>query len=117
MSWLQLALMSFQLLVAIGTFIGMMYAFKVFLSKPKDSLESRVVVLEKEVDNLKKSLLQGNDRFRKQDDTNEVILHSILALIDFEIQYCLTEKVTMTDDLKHAKEDLQKFLSKRGEKL
>lgn len=116
MSWLQLALMTFQLLVAIGTFIGMMYAFKVFLSKPKDSLEAKVLILEKEVDDLKKSLHQGNDRFRKQDDTNEVILHSILALIEFEFQYCITEKVTMTDELKNAKEDLQRFLSKRGEK-
>ena len=117
MSWLQLILMIFQLLVAICTFIGMMYAFKVFLSKPKDSLEARVVVLEKEVNDLKKSLHQGNDRFRKQDDTNEVILHSILALIEFEFQYCITEKVTMTDELKNAKEDLQRFLSKRGEKI
>lgn len=117
MSWLQLALMSFQLLVAIGTFIGMMYAFKAFLSKPKDSLEAKVVILEKEVDDLKKSLHQGNDRFRKQDDTNEIILHSILALIEFEFQYCITEKVTMTDELKNAKEDLQRFLSKRGEKI
>ena len=116
MSWLQLALMSFQLLVAIGTFAGMLYAFKVFLSKPKDSLEARVAILEKEMDDLKKSLHQGNDRFRKQDDTNEVILHSILALIEFEFQYCITEKVTMTDELKNAKEDLQRFLSKRGER-
>lgn len=117
MSWLQLALMTFQLLVAIGTFIGMMYAFKVFLSKPKDSLEAKVLILEKEVGDLKKSLHQGNDRFRKQDDTNEVILHSIMALIEFEFQYCITEKVTMTDELKNAKEDLQRFLSKRGEKI
>jgi len=117
MSWLQLILMIFQLLVAVCTFIGMMYAFKVFISKPKDSLEARVVVLEKEVVDLKKSLHQGNDRFRKQDDTNEIILHSILALIEFEFQYCITEKVTMTDELKNAKEDLQRFLSKRGERI
>ncbi len=117
MSWLQLILMIFQLLVAICTFIGMMYAFKLFLARPKESVEARLLVVEKTVEDLKKSLLQGNDRFRKQDDTNEIILHSILALIDFEIQYCITEKVTMTDDLKHAKEDLQKFLSKRGEKI
>ena len=117
MSWLQLALMSFQLLVAICTFIGMMYAFKVFLSKPKDSLEAKVAILENAVEDLKKSLHQGNDKFRKQDDTNEIILHSILALIDFEIQYCLTEKVAMSEDLKNAKEDLQRFLSKRGERI
>lgn len=117
MSWLQLILMIFQLLVAICTFIGMMYAFKLFLARPRESVEARLLVVEKVVEDLKHSLLQGNDRFRKQDDTNEIILHSILALIDFEIQCCITEKVTMTDDLKHAKEDLQKFLSKRGEKI
>ena len=117
MSWLQLILMIFQLLVALCTFIGMMYAFKLFLARPRESVETRLLVVEKVVEDLKHSLLQGNDRFRKQDDTNEIILHSILALIDFEIQYCITEKVTMTDDLKHAKEDLQKFLSKRGEKI
>ena len=117
MSTLQITLMSVQLLVAVCTLLGMLYAFKTFLSKPKDSMIKRIIELEVEVKELKSSLHQGNDRFRKQDDTNEVILHSILALIDFEIQYCLTEKVTMTDDLKHAKEDLQKFLSKRGEKI
>ena len=117
MSTLQITLMSVQLLVAIFTLCGMLYAFKTFLSKPKDSMLKRIIELEVEVKELKNSLHQGNDRFRKQDDTNEVLLYSILALIDFEMQYCLTEKVAMSDDLKNAKEDIQKFLSKRGEKI
>ena len=117
MSTLQITLMSVQLLVAICTLLGMLYAFKTFLSKPKDSMIKRIIELEVEVKELKNSLHQGNDRFRKQDDTNEVLLYSVLALIDFEMQYCLTEKVTMSDDLKNAKEDIQKFLSKRGEKI
>ncbi len=124
MSTLQIILMSVQLLVAVFTLCGMLYAFKTFLSKPKDSMIKRIIELEVEVKELKNSLHQGNDkfrkqddRFRKQDDTNEVLLYSILALIDFEMQYCLTEKVAMSDDLKNAKEDIQKFLSKRGEKI
>jgi hypothetical protein len=117
MNKLQLILMSVQLLVALCTLLGMAYAFKKFLSKPKDSMIERIVVLEAEMKDVKAALNQGNDRFRKQNDTNEVILHSILALIDFEMQYCLTEKVTMSDDLKYAKEDLQRFLSKRGERI
>ena len=117
MNKLQLILMSVQLLVALCTLLGMAYAFKKFLSKPKDSMIERLVVLEAEMKDVKAALNQGNDRFRKQNDTNEVILHSILALIDFEMQYCLTEKVTMSDDLKYAKEDLQRFLSKRGERI
>lgn len=117
MNKLQLILMSVQLLVALCTLLGMAYAFKKFLSKPKDSMIERIIMLEAEMKDVKAALNQGNDRFRKQNDTNEVILHSILALIDFEMQYCLTEKVTMSDDLKDAKEDLQRFLSKRGERI
>lgn len=117
MNKLQLILMSVQLLVALCTLLGMAYAFKKFLSKPKDSMIERIIVLEAEMKDVKAALNLGNDRFRKQNDTNEVILHSILALIDFEMQYCLTEKVTMSDDLKYAKEDLQRFLSKRGERI
>lgn len=117
MNKLQLILMSVQLLVALCTLLGMAYAFKKFLSKPKDSMIERIIMLEAEMKDVKAALNQGNDRFRKQNDTNEVILHSILALIDFEMQYCLTEKVTMSDDLKYAKEDLQRFLSKRGERI
>lgn len=117
MNKLQLILMVVQLLVALFTLLGMAYAFKKFLSKPKDSMIERIIVLEAEMKDVKAALNQGNDRFRKQNDTNEVILHSILALIDFEMQYCLTEKVPMSDDLKYAKEDLQRFLSKRGERI
>lgn len=116
MSKLQIALMIAQLLVASFTLLGMAYAFKKFMQKPKDSIIERITTLEVEVKDVKSSLLQGNDRFRKQDDTNEVVLHSILALIDFEMQYCITEKVPMSDYLKDAKEDLQKYLSKRGER-
>ena len=116
MNKLQLILMIVQLLVAVCTLLGMAYAFKKFLSKPKDSMIERIIALESEMKDVKAALYQGNDKFRKQNDTNEVILHSILALIDFEMQYCLTEKVPMSDDLKYAKEDLQRFLSKRGER-
>jgi hypothetical protein len=105
-----------QLLIGMGTLITMAYALNRFLKKPKDSLEARVAALELEMKDVKVSLLHGNDKFRKQNDVTEVILHSVLALIDFEMQYCLTEKVQMSDGLKDAKEDLQRFLSKRGEK-
>ena len=63
----------------------------------------------------KQSLLKGNDRFRGQEDINEVVLHSLIALIEFEIEYCLTEHKVPSDGLKKAKEDLHLFLAgKRG---
>lgn len=91
----------------------MAYAFLKFLKKPHDTLETRLGVLEVEIKEIKQSLLQGNDRFREQDDTNEIILHSVLALIEFEMQYCITEKKPVTEELAQAKKDLNTYLSKR----
>ena len=43
------------------------------------------------------------------------MLHSLIALIEFEIEYCLTEHKVPSDGLKKAKEDLHLFLAgKRG---
>lgn len=89
------------------------YGFYKFMNKPHDDLETRVTNLELEHREIKQSLLQGNDRFRDQEDTNQVLIHSVLALIEFEIQYCLTEHKDMSKDLEKAKDDLHHFLSKR----
>lgn len=109
-----------QLCLAFGNFGIMLYALSKFIKKPHDKLIDRIVALEVQVDELKDSLKQGNDRFRehakrfeKQYDTNEVLIRSVLALIEFEMQYCIEEKKGLTDGLKNAKADLDKFLSRR----
>ena len=109
-----------QLGLAFGNFCIMLYALSKFIKKPHDKLIDRIVALEVQVDELKDSLKQGNDRFRehtkrfeKQYDTNEVLIRSVLALIEFEMQYCIEEKKGLTDGLKNAKADLDKFLSRR----
>lgn len=91
-----------------------------FLKKPHDTMEEKHTALEKRVDahdleiaEIKKSLLQGNDRFRDQDDTNEVLIRSVLALVEFEMQYCLTEKKPMSNGLEKAKENLDNYLAKK----
>lgn len=102
-----------QTLLAIANICIIGYGFYKFINKPHDNLESRVQTLELEHKEMKQSLLQGNDRFRDQDDTNQVLLHSVLALIDFEMQYCLTEHKDVSKDLEQARDDLHHFLSKR----
>lgn len=102
-----------QLILSFGNICIIGYAFVKFLGKPHDSLESRVSVLEVKQKEVEQSLHQGNDRFREQHDVNEVIIHSTLALIEFEMQYCLTEHKQMSAGLEKAKEDLNHFLSKR----
>ena len=102
-----------QTILAFANICIIGYGFYRFLGKPRNNLEERVTAHDIEIKEIKASLLQGNDRFRDQDDTNEVLLHSILALIEFEIQYCLTENKPISKDLEKAKEDLHSYLSKR----
>ena len=103
----------FQLILTGGNICVLGYALFKFLNRPHDTLEDRVDAHDLEIREIKASLLQGNDRFREQDDTNEVLIHSVLALIEFEIQYCLTEHKEPSKDLERAKEDLHSYLSKR----
>ena len=113
-----------QLILATCNVIIIAYGFHKFVNKPKDDLNARLAALETEIKDLKAainveikdikdSLHKGNDNFREQDRTNDVLIHSVLALIEFEMQYCLVEHKDMSDGLKQAKKDLNDFLSKR----
>ena len=82
-------------------------------AEPFNTLKSRVDGHDVEINDIKMALKQGNDRFREQDNTNEVLIHSVLALIEFEIQYCLTEHKDMSKDLERAKDDLHAYLSRK----
>ena len=120
MSTVQATLTVLQVCLAACNLGIMLFAFSKVLKKPHDKLIDRIVSLEVKVEELQDSLKQGNDRFReygnrfeKQYDTNEVLIRSILALIEFEMQYCIEEKKVLTDGLKNAKADLEKFLSRK----
>ena len=89
------------------------YALFKFLNRPHNTLEERVNAHDVEIREIKASLKQGNDRFREQDDTNEVLIRSVLALVEFEMQYCLTEKKPMSNGLEKAKENLDNYLAKK----
>lgn len=103
-----------QLILTLFNIIIILYGFYIFLTKPRTTLEKRVQALEVKLAEAEKSLLQGNDRFRSQDEALEVLIRSTLALIEFEVQYCLTENKQISDDLKKVKEDLHIFLSHKS---
>ena len=95
-----------QMILAFCNICVIGYGFYKFLNTPRDSMEQRITTLEVEVKNLKSS--QENDQ-----DTLKVLTRSTLALIEFEMQYCMTENKDMSDSLKAAKKDLEEFLSQR----
>lgn len=103
-----------QLILASLNIIIIIYGFYIFLTKPRNTLEKRVQVLELKIAEVEKSLLKGNDHFRSQDETLEVLIRSTLALIEFEVQYCITEAKPISDDLKKVKEDLHIYLSHKN---
>ena len=114
MDYLSLILKLFQIILTIFNIIIILYGFYIFLTKPRTTLEKRVQALEVKMAEAEKSLLQGNDRFRSQDETLEVLIRSTLALIEFEVQYCITENKPISDDLKKVKEDLHIYLSHKN---
>lgn len=103
-----------QLVLTLFNIIIILYGFYIFLTKPRTSLEKRVQALEIKMAEVEKSLLKGNDHFRSQDETLEVLIRSTLALIEFEVQYCITENKPISDDLKKVKEDLHIYLSHKN---
>ena len=103
-----------QMILAFGNICIMTYAFSKFLAKPHDTLEQRVNTLEVKIGEIEDSLKQGNDKFREQNTTTEVLINSTLALIEFEIQYCYTENKPISNGLEEAKNNLNRFLAKRN---
>lgn len=109
-----------QILLQVANIVIIGYGLYKFMNKPHDTLEERVKDLEKRADKhdlkfdeVEKSLHEGNDNFREQAETNEVLIRSTFALLEFEVHYCETEQKPITKNLEKAKDDLHAFLAKR----
>lgn len=109
-----------QLILAAGNICILGYALLKFLNRPHDTLEEQIASLKAEIDTLKyelkeikQSLREGNDRFKEQEDTNEVLIRSTFALLEFEVHYCETEHKPISKNLEKAKDDLHDYLARK----
>ena len=102
-----------QLILTAGNVCILGYALLKFISKPHDNLETRVTSVENDVKEIKQSVRLGEDRFNDQEETNEVMQTCMLALIDFELSYCIHTKYEDTTDLIKAKDTLRQHLARR----
>ena len=89
------------------------YALYKFLNKPHNSLEERVVKCECDIKEIKQSLFRGDSKFKEQERALTVLIRATMALIEFEIQYCLTENKAPTKGLEKAKEALDEFIAEK----
>lgn len=94
------------------------FTFYKFLNRPHNSLEEKHKALEKRVDEhdlkikeMDISLKQGNDRFRKQEETNATFKSVMLSFINFEIAYCSNTGYEDNQDLLDAKRELSEYLT------
>lgn len=99
--------------IGLGQLAVMCYALYRFLNKPHTTLEGRVTTLEVKVNEQEKSLHAGNDKFRAQDELNELFIRCMLGFISFETNYCLHTGYEHDEDLRKTKELLETCLAKR----
>lgn len=108
----------------MGTFLQfanvciILFGFYKFLGKPHSTLEERVKKLESEVSDMKTSLKQGGKKFADHDKALEILTKNVLALVEFEMNYCLKEDYPASKGLEKSKEELNEYLStKKGTEL
>lgn len=102
-----------QLLLTFGNVCILAYGFKKFLNKPHDSLEERVVKCEKDIEGIRQSLFRGDGKFQEHERALKVLVRATIALVEFEMQYCLTEHKEMSKGLEKAKEALDEFVAEK----
>ena len=101
-----------QIGLQIGQIIVMLWALKTFLTKPHDTLEERVAILEAKQKDQDESLRRGNNRFDEIARIAEILIRAVSALIDFEAHYCESEHKPSSAALDNAKEELDGYLSR-----
>ena len=88
----------------IATITGFIVALVKKWKAPEVEQNRRIEALEKEVEELKKQLNDGNDRFDRIEESNIVILSTLRALLKHAINGNDKEQ------LKNAEKDLDNFL-------
>lgn len=100
-----------QMILSFMNICVLGYGLFKFLSKPHNTLEQMVREHDLEIKEIKNALKQGNKRFDEQEDANEVLIRSVIALIEYLIQQCMIEQKPVNRNLEKAKDDLNDYLS------
>ena len=68
---------------------------------------------EQDVKDIKQSLFRGDGKFQEHERALKVLVRATIALVEFEMQYCLTEHKEMSKGLEKAKEALDEFIAEK----
>jgi hypothetical protein len=102
------------MLLKLVNIIALIYAFYKFTRKPGEDIVTRLAKIEAKLEEVERSLNSSWVEHRAQKDTNEVMQNCVLALIDFELSYCIhTNYAEDTSDLEQAKNTLRNHLARK----
>lgn len=106
------------LILQFANIIIIGYGLYKFLNKPHDTLEEKIIALEKRIGalevllkDIQKSLDASHEKHREQDKTNKVFKRVFILLANFEVAYCQETGFEHTEDLKEAKRELEDYLA------
>ena len=102
-----------QMILAFGNICVLGYALIKFLNRPHDTLEDKVSDHEVRIKTLEALNKQNDNQFEEQENTNEVLIRSVFALLEFEVHYCETEHKPISKNLEKAKDDLHDYLARK----
>lgn len=103
-----------DMLLKLFNIIALIYAFYKFTRKPGEDIVTRLAKIETKLEEVERSLNSSWAEHRAQKDTNEVMQNCVLALIDFELSYCIhTNYAEDTSDLEEAKTTLRNHLARK----
>jgi len=103
-----------QLAVLCANLMTMLYALSKVARRPHNELEQRIIALEAKTNQIEEALHKGNDKFRELKNASTLIVTSVVALIEFEIDYCMhhgDEKIS--ESLNEAKRNLYQYLAEK----
>ena len=102
-----------KLILQIAQVIALFYAGWKFTRKPHDTLESRITVIEQRIREIDLILGKNEERISEIEEACGVMMRAVLALVEYEIQYCLTEDKQLSKGLEKAKESLDDYFAKK----
>lgn len=98
-----------QTILLVCNLVAILYGFKKFLSRPHDTLEQRVNMLEVRIQDVERVISKNTDEIQEHKDDLELLRECVEALIDFELAYCISTHYDAEgiDDLRHARKVLR----------
>ena len=77
-----------SLFISLATVCTLIYGFRKFLTKPRDTLAERVAILETKQKETDMRLQKGTDNFKDIFNSLEALQNCMSIIVDFEVSFC-----------------------------